>query len=53
MAFERITVDATPISGVPWIRGPHIPEATVIEVVAGGIASCEIPCAYLDLEQVV
>jgi uncharacterized protein (DUF433 family) len=50
MAFERITVDARQMGGVPCIRGLRIPVATVVEMVAEGMTPDEILQAYPDLE---
>lgn len=51
MAFERITVNPDQMGGVPCIRGLRIPVATVVEMVAEGMASDEILAAYPDLER--
>lgn len=50
MAFERITTDPERMGGVPCIRGLRIPVATVVEMVADGMADDEILRAYPDLE---
>ena len=50
MKFTRITVDPLQMNGVPCIRGLHIPLATVIAMVADGMAIKEILGAYPDLE---
>ena len=50
MAFNRITVDAQKLGGVPCIRGLRIPVATVVGMVAEGMTSAEILEAYPDLE---
>ncbi|HET9109852.1 MAG TPA: DUF433 domain-containing protein [Ktedonobacterales bacterium] len=42
MALERITINSEQMGGVPCIRGPRIPVATVIEMLAEGIAPDEI-----------
>ena len=49
MAFERITVDADQMGGVPCIRGLRIPVATVVGMVADGMTTEEILAAYPDL----
>lgn len=48
--FERITVDANQMGGVPCIRGLRIPVATVVGMVAEGMTNEEILDAYPDLE---
>ncbi len=50
MVFERITVDADQMGGVPCIRGMRIPVATVVGMVADGMTTGEILAAYPDLE---
>lgn len=50
MAFERITVRADQMDGVPCIRGLRIPVATVVGMVADGMTVEEILAAYPDLE---
>lgn len=47
--YERITVDAHLMGGVPCIRGLRIPVATVLGMVADGMSSAEILDAYPDL----
>ena len=47
--YERITVDANQMGGVPCIRGLRIPVATVIGMVADGMTFAEILEAYPDL----
>lgn len=49
MKFTRITVDAQQMGGVPCIRGLRIPVATVVGMVADGMAEKEILKAYPDL----
>lgn len=49
MKFTRITVDAAQMAGVPCIRGLRIPVATVVGMVADGMAEAEILKAYPDL----
>jgi uncharacterized protein (DUF433 family) len=48
--FERITVKANQMSGVPCIRGLRIPVATVVGMVADGMSEQEILQAYPDLQ---
>lgn len=50
MAFERITVRADQMDGVPCIRGLRIPVATVVGMVADGMTVEEILAAYPDLD---
>ncbi|MCK4625115.1 MAG: DUF433 domain-containing protein [Phycisphaerae bacterium] len=50
MKFTRITVQSEQMGGVPCIRGLRIPVATVVEMVADGMAEAEILAAYPDLE---
>lgn len=49
MKFTRITVNAQQMGGVPCIRGLRIPIATVVGMVADGMAEAEILKAYPDL----
>lgn len=50
MQFTRITVDPKRMGGVPCIRDLRIPVATVVDMVADGMAPAEILQAYPDLE---
>ncbi len=50
MEFTRITVDPHQMGGVPCIRHLRIPVATMVDMVAEGIAVAEIQAAYPDLE---
>ena len=50
MALERITVNPAQMGGVPCIRGVRIPVATVVDLVADGMAVDEILAAYPDLD---
>jgi uncharacterized protein (DUF433 family) len=50
MRFARITVDPRQMGGVPCIRGLRIPVATVVGIIADGMAEAEILAAYPDLE---
>lgn len=50
MAFTRITVDPRQMGGVPCVRGLRIPVATIVGMVAEGMALAEILAAYPDLE---
>jgi uncharacterized protein (DUF433 family) len=49
MSYDRITVDAAQMGGVPCIRGLRIPVATVVAAVADGMTEAEILAAYPDL----
>jgi uncharacterized protein (DUF433 family) len=49
MAFERITVDANRMGGLPCIRNLRIPVATVVGMLAEGMTEAEILKAYPDL----
>jgi len=48
--FTRITVDPGQMGGVPCLRGLRIPVATVVGMVANGMATNDILAAYPDLE---
>jgi len=48
--FERITVDPGQMGGVPCVRHLRIPVATVLRLLAGGMAEQEILAEYPDLE---
>ena len=50
MKFNRITVNPAQMGGVPCIRDLRIPVATVVSMVADGMAETEILGAYPDLE---
>jgi len=50
MRFTRITVDPQVMGGVPCIRGLRIPVATVVGMIADGMAEDEILGGYPDLE---
>jgi uncharacterized protein (DUF433 family) len=50
MTFDRITVRAEQMGGVPTIRGLRIPVATVVGMVADGMGEAEILGVYPDLE---
>jgi uncharacterized protein (DUF433 family) len=51
MVFQRITIKAEQMGGVPCLRGLRIPVATVVGMVADGMAVEEILKAYPDLER--
>ncbi len=50
MRFDRITVNAQQMGGVPCVRGLRIPVATVVGMIADGMKQHEILEAYPDLE---
>ena len=50
MKLTRISVDPSQMGGVPCVRGLRIPVATVVGMVAEGMADQEILRAYPDLE---
>lgn len=50
MRFMRITVDPKQMGGAPCIRSLRIPIATVVGMIADGMAEAEILAAYPDLE---
>ena len=49
MKFTRITVDPRQMGGVPCIRGLRVPVATVVGMIADGMAAAEILANYPDL----
>jgi uncharacterized protein (DUF433 family) len=51
MKFNRITVNAGQMGGVPCIRELRIPVATVVGMVAEGMNFAEILDAYPDLAE--
>lgn len=50
MTFDRITVRAEQMGGVPCLRGLRIPVAAIVGMVADGMTREEILAAYPDLE---
>lgn len=50
MKFPRISINPKQMDGVPCIRGLRIPVATVVGMLADGMADKEILEAYPDLE---
>ncbi len=50
MKFTRITVSPDQMAGVPCIRGLRIPVATIVGMVAEGMANADILKAYPDLQ---
>ena len=51
MKFTRITVDPRQMGGMPCIRGLRVPVATIVGMVADGMAETEILAAYPDLQR--
>ena len=50
MDFTRITADSARMGAVPCNRHLRIPVASVVDMVADGMATAEILSAYSDLE---
>lgn len=50
MTFDRITIDADQMGGVPCIRGMRIPVASIVGMVADGMDTDAIVRAFPDLE---
>ena len=50
MRFDRITVNPAQMGGVPCVRGLRIPVATVVGLVAQGMAEARILAEYPNLE---
>ncbi len=50
MRYDRITVEADKMGGVPCIRGLRVAVATVVGMVAEGMSNEEILAAYPYLE---
>ena len=50
MRFDRITVNPAQMGGVPCVRGLRIPVATVVGLVAQGMAEAQSLAEYPDLE---
>ena len=50
MRFSRITVRPDQMGGVPCVRGLRIPVATVVGLLAQGMAKEDILAEYPDLE---
>lgn len=50
MTYTRITVNPNLMGGVPCIRGLRIPVATVVGMLADGMAALEVLNALPDLE---
>ena len=50
MKFDRVTVDARQMGGVPCIRGLRIPVSTIVGMVADHMTDDEIVAAFPDLK---
>lgn len=50
MKFTRITTSPAQMGGVPCIRGLRIPVASIVGMVADGMAEAEIVAAFPDLQ---
>ncbi len=50
MSFNRITVNAHQMGGVPCIRGLRVPVATIVGMIADGMSGAEVLEALPDLE---
>jgi uncharacterized protein (DUF433 family) len=50
MKFDRITTDPGQMGGLPCMRGLRIPVATVVDMVADGMAPADIIDALPDLQ---
>ena len=52
--FERITINAEQMGGIPCIRGLRIPVATVVDMIAAGMSNTEILNEFpmLELEDI-
>ncbi len=51
MKFTRISSDPRQMGGMPCIRGLRIPVATIVGMIADGMAEEEILSAYPDLDR--
>jgi len=49
--FERITINAAQMNGMPCIRGLRIPVAAVVDMVAAGMSADDILADFPDLER--
>jgi uncharacterized protein (DUF433 family) len=49
--LDRVTINPDQMGGVPCIRGLRVPVATVVGMVADGMATEEIIDAYPDLTE--
>lgn len=50
MKFTRITTDPAQMGGAPCIRGLRVPVATIVGMVAEGMAEAEIIAAFPDIQ---
>ena len=50
MKYTRITIDPHQMAGVPCIRGLRIPVATVVGMIAEGMAEADVLTNYPDLQ---
>lgn len=48
--FDRITIRAEQMGGVPCLRGLRIPVATVVALIAEGLSAADILTEYPMLE---
>lgn len=51
MAFDRISVDHGIMAGVPCIRGTRIPVATVVGMLAEGMAAADVISEFPQLTE--
>ncbi len=51
MIYTRITMNPNQMAGVPCIRGLRMPVATVVRMVAEGMATDQILSEHPDLEK--
>jgi uncharacterized protein (DUF433 family) len=51
MDFNRITIDAEKMGGLPCIRGLRIPVTTVVDMIAARMSEEEILADFPDLER--
>lgn len=51
MNFNRITIDAEQMGGLPCIRGLRIPVTTVVDMIAARMSEEEILADFPDLER--
>lgn len=50
MQFNRVTVDATRMGGVPCVRDLRFPVASIVAMMADGMSVAEILAEHPDLE---
>lgn len=51
MTFDRIAADTAVMAGVPCIRGTRIPVATIVGMVAEGMATTDILTDFPQLSE--